>query len=153
MKIYLLSRKKHANDLSGTGARLFGGRWNSRGINALYGAENISLAKLEVTVHLDLDIIPDDYFLIEIEIPENINIKVLEKEVLEADWNSIPHSESTQLIGDEFLDENQFLVLKVPSAIVPQEHNFILNPNHKNFSLIKITAIEKFTFDNRLFKM
>jgi RES domain-containing protein len=153
MKIYRLSRKKHANDLSGTGVRLFGGRWNSRGVNALYGAENISLAKLEVTVHLDLDIIPDDYFLIEIEIPENINIKVLEKEVLETDWNTIPHSESTQLKGDEFLDENQFLVLKVPSAIVPQEHNFILNPNHKNFSLIKITAIEKFTFDNRLFKM
>jgi len=153
MKIYRLSRKKYANDLSGTGARLFGGRWNSRGINALYGAENISLAKLEVTVHLDLDIIPDDYFLIEIEIPENINIKVLEKEVLEADWNSIPHSESTQLIGDQFLDENKFLVLKVPSAIVPQEYNFILNPNHKKFSLIKITAIEKFTFDNRLFKM
>lgn len=153
MKIYRLSREKSTRDLSGAGARLHGGRWNSRGKNALYGAENISLAKLEVAVHLDLDLIPDDYCLIAIEIPEKTAVQVIEKSTLSEDWDTIPHSESTQLLGDYFLDENKLLLLKVPSAIVHQEYNFILNPNHPSFSSVKITYIELFTFDNRLFKM
>ncbi len=151
MKLYRLAREKYANDISGTGARLNGGRWNSRGKNALYSAENVSLAKLEVAVHLDLDLLPDDYCLIEIELPDKAIIKTLELSGLSDDWDSIPHSESTQLIGDDFLDENKFLALKVPSAVVPQENNYIVNPNHASFSEIKINKIERFTFDNRLF--
>lgn len=151
MKIYRLSREKYARDLSGTGARLNGGRWNSRGKNALYSAENISLAKLEVAVHLDLDLIPDDYCLIEIELPKRAKIKILDVSELSSDWNTIPHSESTQILGDEFLDKNEYLALKVPSAVVPQENNYILNPNHPSYSSVKVTNIERFTFDDRLF--
>ncbi|WP_299667288.1 RES family NAD+ phosphorylase [uncultured Polaribacter sp.] len=153
MKIYRLSREKYASDLLGTGARLNGGRWNSRGKNALYCAENISLAKLEVAVHLDFDLIPNDYCLVEIEIPKKATLLTLKKSELSQDWDSIPHSESTQLLGDYFLDENKYLILKVPSAVVNKEHNFIINPNHPTFSKIKITNIELFTFDNRLFRM
>ena len=153
MKIYRLSREKYVRDLSGTGARLCGGRWSSRGKNALYGAENISSAKLEVAVHLDLDLIPHDYGLLVIEISEKATVKVLEKSTLSEDWDPIPHSESTQLLGDYFLDENKLLLLKVPSAIVHQEYNFILNPNHPSFSSVKITYSESFTFDICLFKM
>lgn len=151
MKIYRLSREKFANDLSGMGARLNGGRWNSKGKNAIYTAENVSLAKLEVTVHLDLDLIPNDYCLIEIELPDDIKIKTLDISKLSQDWNTIPHSESTQLLGDDFLDNNEYVALKVPSAIVPQENNYILNPHHPDFLEVKITKIETFTFDNRLF--
>ena len=104
-------------------------------------------------MYLDLDLIPHDYGLIIIEIPEKATVKVLEKSTLSEDWDPIPHSESTQLLGDYFLDENKLLLLKVPSAIVHQEYNFILNPNHPSFSSVKITYIELFTFDNRLFKM
>lgn len=151
MKIYRLSREKFAKDMSGTGARLNGGRWNSKGKNAIYTAENISLAKLEVTVHLDLDLIPNDYCLIEMSLPDDAKIKTLDISKLSQDWDTIPHSESTQLLGDDFLDNNNYVALKVPSAIVPQEHNYILNPNHSDFSEIIITKIESFTFDNRLF--
>lgn len=152
MKIYRLSREKYTRDLSGTGAMLNGGRWNSRGKYALYTAENISLAKLEVAVHLDFDLIPDDYYLIEIEMPDNATIQTIETAQLFEDWDSIPHSESTQRIGDEFLSSQEFLALKVPSAIVKQEFNYILNPAHTSYSQVKVTAIEPFQFDHRLFK-
>lgn len=143
---------KHARDLSGTGAKINGGRWNSRGIEVLYTAENISLANLEVAVHLSLDLIPDDYYLIEIEFPGNTSVLKLDHASLPTDWDSIPHSESTQLIGDEFLNKNEYLALKAPSAIVKQESNYILNPNHPGFKDVEIITIEPFNFDNRLFE-
>lgn len=152
MKLYRLSREKYATDISGTGAKLNGGRWNSRGKSALYTAENRSLAVLEVAVHMDFDLIPEDYFLIVIELPEKASIKNITVSDLSKHWDSLPHSESTQLLGDDFLDANQFLALKVPSAIVPHEYNFIINPLHPDFSKVKIITLEAFTFDNRLFK-
>lgn len=152
MKLYRLSREKYASDISGTGAKLNGGRWNSRGKSALYTAENISLAILEVAVHLDLDLIPEDYYLIEIELPETATIQTLNPSDLKRHWDSLPHSESTQLLGDDFLVANEYLALKVPSAIVPQEHNFIINPLHPDFLKVKITKTDAFSFDNRLFK-
>ncbi len=151
MKAYRLARQKDANDLSGTGARLNGGRWNSRGKNALYTAQNISLAILEVAVHLDLDLIPNDYCLIEIDIPDKVSIKTISKTKLSPDWDSIPHSDSTQLIGDTFLDQNKYLVLKTPSAIVSQEFNLIINPQHPEFRKVKIKSVTPFNFDDRLF--
>lgn len=151
MKIYRLSRRNYAKDLSGTGAKINGGRWNSRGIEALYTSEHISLAKLEVAVHISLDLIPDDYCVIELELPNQTKIKTLKVSDLPNYWDCIPYAKTTQLIGDEFLNENKFLALKVPSAIVHQEHNLILNPHHKDYHKVKITKIEKFGFDERLF--
>jgi RES domain-containing protein len=71
---------------------------------------------------------------------------------LPKDWKTFPHSNSTQLIGDKFLKEQKFLVLKVPSATVQGEFNYLINPRHKNFNHIKIVKIENFNFDERLFK-
>lgn len=151
MKIYRLSKRKYAEDLSGTGARLNGGRWNSRSNEALYTAEHISLAKLEVAVHLNLDLIPDDYCLVEIDLPDDSKIKTLKVSELPKHWDCIPYAKATQLIGDSFLSETQFLALKVPSAIVHQEHNIILNPNHPDYNTVQISKIEAFQFDSRLF--
>ncbi len=151
MTVYRLSREKYVNDLSGMGAWLNGGRWNSRSKFALYTAQNVSLAKLEVAVHLDLDLIPNDYMLVEIYLPDDSSIKTFGFDDLVSDWNSIPHSESTQLIGDDFLEANEFLALKVPSAIVSQEFNCIINPQHSEFSLVKVINVEAFSFDERLF--
>lgn len=152
MKVYRVSRRKYADSLSGMGAMLYGGRWNSRGHSAIYTAQNISLAKLEVTVHLDLDLIPNDYCLTTIKLKDDCLIKEVFKEALPKNWNLIPSSYHSQSFGDAFLNENKFFALKVPSAIVPQEFNFILNPHHSAFKDIKITNIEEFYFDNRLFK-
>ena len=144
MKVYRISRQKHAKDLSGTGAKLNGGRWNSKGRAALYAAEHISLAKLEVAVHLDLDIIPDSYCLIEIEFPDRLKIKILEVDELPKNWDAIPYLSITQKLGDYILDQNEAVAFKVPSAVIPQEFNYILNPYHPDFNTIQISKIESF---------
>jgi RES domain-containing protein len=151
MKVYRISREKHARDLTGTGARLYGGRWNSKGRAALYTAEHVSLAKLEVAVHLDFDVIPDEYCLIEIELPNDLKIRQFDVEQLPRTWNAYPYSRATQHLGDLYLDQNKFVGFKVPSAVVPQEFNFILNPNHSDFKWVQVSKVERFNFDQRLF--
>lgn len=149
MIVYRLSKSIYSNDLSGKGAELVGGRWNSKGNALLYTSQSIALCVTEIAVHVPLGILPKDYQLIQIEIPET---DFLEIKRLPKDWQSFPHSNSTQLIGDKFLKDNKFLVLKVPSATVQGEFNYLVNPRHKNFNQIKIVKIENFNFDERLFK-
>jgi len=148
MIVYRLSKEIYANDLSGKGSEFAGGRWNSKGISALYTAQSIALCVAEIAVHIPLGILPKDYFLVNIDIPD---LDFFEPKRLPKDWNSFPHPDSTQKIGDKFLKENKFLIMKVPSAAVQGEFNYIINPRHKNFSEIKIKKKEKFTFDDRLF--
>ena len=149
MMVFRLSKEQFAQDLSGKGAELVGGRWNSRGNAMLYTSQSIALCVTEIAVHVPLGILPKDYQLIHIEIPEN---DFLEIKRLPKDWQSFPHSNSTQMIGDKFLKEHKHLVFKVPSAAVQGEFNFLINPRHKNFNQIKIVKIENFNFDERLFK-
>lgn len=148
MIVYRLSKEIYADDLSGKGAEIGGGRWNSKGNAALYTAQSIALCVAEIAVHIPLGILPKDYRLIHIEIPD---IDFLEPKRLPKDWNSFPHIHDTQKIGDRFLKERKFLILKIPSAAVQGEFNYIINPRHQDFSGIKIKKIEKFTFDDRLF--
>ena len=152
MKLYRISREKHARDLSGTGARLYGGRWNSQGVAALYTAEHISLAKLEVAVHLSLDLVPDDYRLITLELPNAFRVKALSAIDLPNSWDKIPFTKISQQIGNTFLKENEFIALRIPSAIIHQEFNYILNPFHNDYPNVKILDIEDFKFDDRLLK-
>ena len=149
MIVYRLSKEQYANDLSGKGAELVGGRWNSRGNAMLYTSQSIALCVTEIAVHVPLGILPKDYQLIHIEIPDE---DLLEMKRLPKDWQSFPHSNSTQMIGDKFLKEHKHLVFKVPSAAVQGEFNFLINPRHKNFNQIKIVKIEDFNFDERLFR-
>ena len=149
MIVYRLSKAQYALDLSGKGAELVGGRWNSRGNAMLYTSQSIALCVTEIAVHVPLGILPKDYQLIHIEIPDE---DLLEMKRLPKDWQSFPHSNSTQMIGDKFLKEQKFLVFKVPSAAVQGEFNYLVNPKHKNFNQIKIVKIEDFNFDERLFR-
>ncbi len=149
MIVFRLSKEQFAQDLSGKGAELVGGRWNSRGNAMLYTSQSIALCVTEIAVHVPLGILPKDYQLVQIEIP---NEDFLEMKRLSKDWQSFPHSNSTQMIGDKFLKDSKFLVLKVPSATVQGEFNYLINPRHKNFDQIKILKIENFNFDERLFK-
>ncbi len=149
MIVYRLSKEKFAKDLSGRGAEMVGGRWNSRGNAMLYTSQSIALCVTEIAVHVPLGILPKDYQLIRIEISDE---DCLEVKRLPKDWQSFPHSNSTQMIGDKFLKENKFLVMKVPSATVQGEFNYLINTRHKDFGKIKILKIENFNFDERLFK-
>lgn len=151
MIIYRLSRFVFANDLTGQGAERVGGRWNLRGTAMIYCSENRSLCIAEIAVHTPLGILPKDYCLISIEIPDSIKIKHLGGYNLPDDWDKIPPSVSTQKLGTKFIEEGKDLLLKVPSVVVKGEYNYLINPSHKSISKVKIKQIEPFRFDERLF--
>lgn len=152
MRVFRLSREKYKNELSGYGAALKGQRWNSKGIEVIYTAESRSLAAFEVAVHLSLHTLPKDYFMIEIEIPDNLEIGSLSINHLPDGWNSIPPVESSQIIGDKFVKDNMYPVLQVPSTVIPGDFNYIINPKHKDFDKITIIETTPFPFDPRLKK-
>lgn len=151
MKVYRLSRKKYSAELSGKGASMVGGRWNSRGTEIIYTAESRALAMAEVAVHLTFATLPDDFVMVEIEIPDELKCSTVEVEELTKNWNAFPYLLKTQEVGDAFVRKLEFCLLKIPSAVVPGDHNYLINPKHADFNKIKITAVERFPFDARLF--
>lgn len=152
MRFYRLSKKKYKDKLSGYGASLNGQRWNSKGTEVVYTADSRALATSEVAVHISLGILPKDYFMVEIEIPSFIKIKEIQNEDLPDAWDAIPSQPNSQKIGDEFVEENKFAVLKVPSVVVKGDSNYIFNPKYKSFKEIKIVKTVLFPFDFRFFK-
>jgi RES domain-containing protein len=152
MKAYRLAREPYANSLSGRGAAIRGARWNSVGVEMVYTASNKSLAMAEVVVHLSAATVPDDYMMVTLEIPDYLEIKEVVPSALPKDWNVFPYSTVTQYLGDDFIHDNKVPVLRMPSAVVQGEFNLLLNPYHPDFKKIKIEAIEKFSFDSRLFR-
>lgn len=152
MIVYRLSKYQYQNDLSGKGAWLAGGRWNSKGTVLLYTGQSRALCMTEVAVHMPFGVIPEDYFLGEIEIPES-SILETAVESLPEDWADFPHPASTQRVGDDFVRAGEYLVLKVPSATVAGDFNYLVNPLHDLSYQVKITLPPvPFTFDKRLFK-
>lgn len=151
MQVFRIARSQYANSLSGRGAALHGARWNSPGVEMVYTAGNRSLAMAEVLVHLSMDIIPDDFRMITIEFPDNFAIKVISEKELPEYWNQFPHNQSTQQLGDNFILENKFCVLQVPSVVTQGDYNFLLNPMHPDFARVRILEVRKFAFDRRLF--
>ena len=152
MRVFRLSKKKYSQELNGKGASKSGNRWNSKGTEIIYTAESRALAMAEVAVHLTLATLPNDYVMIEIEVPDKIKIKKIDQESLPIDWNNHPPNITAQKIGDNFIDSADECVLKVPSAVVPGDFNFLINPLHKEFKKIKIVSLVNFPFDIRLFK-
>ncbi len=149
MIIYRLASGDYIQDLSGTGSKLYGGRWNMVGFHAIYSTENISLAILEILVHIKTYRRPLDYHLLTISVPDSIKPVTISADKLKKNWkDDLSYS---QFMGSEFLKEQQSLVLKVPSAIVEQENNIILNPKHSDASKIKIVSTQLFEFDKRLY--
>lgn len=152
MEVFRLSREKFSGSLSGIGAALKGARWNSIGVELIYTASNRSLSMAEVAVHLSLATLPDDYMMLTVFVPDNITLVKVDVATLPSDWNTFPHPTSTQSIGDKFVFENKDCILQVPSAVTKGDYNYLINPNHKDFSKIKIIEAEKFPFDKRIFK-
>lgn len=150
MIVYRLSRAKYSHDLSGKGAELAGGRWNSKGTALVYTGQTIALCMTEVAVHIPFGIIPIDYELITLEIPDE-EIFELKKSQLPDDWKSLPPGYSTQGIGDEFVKKGKQMILKIPSAVVQGEFNYLINPLHSKIKKVKIKKTETFSFDQRLF--
>lgn len=148
MTLYRFSPRQFSKDISGEGARKFGGRWNSKGNAIVYTSMTISLSLLELLIHSTAhDEIKHNY-LTTLEVPEELMTEV-SISTLKKNW--ISDEGFTKYIGDEFL-QSDFLLMKVPSAIIPQENNILINPLHREFKKVKIKTAEKFMFDARLFK-
>jgi len=147
MIVYRISNEIYKQDISGNGAALHGSRWNSKNIKMLYTGEYISLSILESLVHLSKFDIPQNQFLLTIQIPD-IKLEEIKYSKLPEGWQQ--HLNYTQWIGDQFIATDQTLGLKVPSAVVPQEHNILVNPMHKDFKKVKIVNSELLELDKRL---
>lgn len=143
MLVWRLSRRLHA-DLSGEGARLAGGRWNSPGRPMVYCAQDASLAMLEIRVHLDLpfELLPSDYVYSAIEIGD---LAIEEAELPET-------MRESRAIGDNWLRDCRTPLLRVPSAIVPLGHNILINPLHPEAREIAVSGEYPCVFDPRLWR-
>jgi len=148
--VFRLDRKKRkSNVLTGIGAERLGGRWNMQGTRTVYTSASRALAMLEVLVHVSVqDTLPADMIIAEIDIPNSVKVKELKK--LPEGWNEYPYRFYVQKVFTDFCNNDEGAVLKVPSAIVQGEHNYLLNPLHKDFSKIKVVKIQDLTFDGRL---
>lgn len=150
MILYRICKSRYAADLMGKGAELVGGRWNSKGVAVIYTSSTIALCMLEVAVHVPPGMMPEGFERVTIEIPDDKVFELTEAD-LPPGWSVFPHLPVTQLIGDEFVYEGKFLVMKVPSAVVPGEFNYIINPNHPDAGSMRITDTRPYNFDKRLF--
>lgn len=149
MIVYRVGKTKHAKDLSGEGARLFGGRWNHQLVPCLYTSATRALAILEYSVNVHLEEMPNLLSITSLEIPDKL-IKELKASVLPADWKTIPAPSSTKNIGTNFLKEQASPILRVPSVIIEEEFNFLLNPLHRECSRFKIVDIKLINYDERI---
>lgn len=149
MELFRLGNCKYSTDLSGEGSRLYGGRWNSVGISTVYFATTRALALLEVLVHLPPNLLPDNFCMSVFEI--NGSFVEINAHDLPLSWNAFPFQKKIQLLGDEFFKNGKNFLLKVPSAIVEGEFNFIMNPKHEKTREMILKKNDAFSFDSRLF--
>ena len=143
LRVYRVCRAIHA-ELDGQGARIAGGRWNSPGRAMVYMAESVSLAVLENLVHMSKEDFPTGYVTVEAVIPDSVAI-------LQEEERRRASKVTPAMLGDRWLASMTSAVLRVPSAVVPSEHNFLLNPLHPQFSEIVVEPAKKFRFDPRMF--
>lgn len=143
-------KSKHVgNAFDGEGARRFGGRWNSPGTVVIYCSESLALAALELLVHLQSSDILEAYTAIPVTFPEAI-VSTLDPGQLPANWRDYPPPVALQRFGDHWVASRRSAVLRVPSAVVEGEYNYLFNPTHRDFSQISIGEPQPFRFDPRL---
>ncbi|AOW17364.1 RES superfamily protein [Polaribacter vadi] len=152
MKLFRLSKKKYATAFNGKGAAKSNNRWNSKGTEIIYTAESRALAMAEVAVHVTMATLPKDFVMLTIDVPDEIEIKKIDLKDLDENWNMMLPNSKTKKIGDVFIDDLEFCILKVPSAVVKGDFNYLINPHHKMFKKIKIIDVTNFPFDKRIFQ-
>lgn len=152
MRFWRICRRHYAAEAAGgEGARLYGGRWNSRGVRVVYASTSLALAAIESFVNLEPNLLSKDLVSIEGEIPDAIGIGRLDLKSLPAHWHET-RDESLHHFGDEWIRALRTAALLVPSAAIRGEWNVLLNPSHADFSKIKFREPELFEFDARMFR-
>jgi RES domain-containing protein len=151
LQVWRLCRKKNIA-FDGEGSRLAGGRWNRRGTAVVYTSATLSLAVLEYFVNLPRAAAPQDLVAIAAEVPKDHTITSVEESALPRGWRKYPAPETLAEIGTRWFEERKTPILAVPSAVVPQEKNYLLNPVHPRFREIRIEKPEPLSLDTRMWK-
>jgi RES domain-containing protein len=142
--------ERHARTaFSGEGARIFEGRWNSAGVRMVYCSESLALAALEILVHTQPIIPRQNYRAFRVSWSDKLMARI-ELKMLPSGWDAQPARPVSRAIGDEWIKSARSVVLTVPSVIVPLERTFLLNPQHRDFSRLKIVDLGQFALDRRL---
>jgi RES domain-containing protein len=151
MRIWRIAQRKYALDRLCAGSALYGGRWNPVGLPALYCGASIAICALEKFVHVGSAPLPP-LVLVAVDIPDQSKIFSPTASKLPSGWDELPTSVSAQTLGREWLERGDALAMRVPSAVLPEESNVILNPRHPDFQHVKLTIVRPFSFDQRMFK-
>jgi len=151
VRVWRICSKKHQR-FDGEGARLYGGRWNHVGTSVVYTSGSLSLAALELFVHVDIDIAPDDLVAVQVDVPTSLAMETIKIEGLPKNWRRYPAPEALQDIGTAWATKASTAILAVPSAVIPEELNYLINPAHRDFKRIRIQKPLPFHFDPRMWK-
>ena len=146
----LVHKRKVDEAFTGTGSKRYGGRWNHKGVGVVYVSDSLALAALEIIVHASFYQALKDYVSIKVLFPKTLVIDVTDIGSLPKDWRADPPPAGMKEIGKKWYTGQATAVLKVPSAIIPNESNYILNPRHPDFKKITIDQPAPFEFDQRL---
>ena len=151
MRVYRISRPEYvATALLGNGAALAPGRWNSRGVRLAYTASSVSLAMLEILVHVNREDVPEGRRMLAYEIPDAA-LAELPPNRWPRGWDKLPYSDAVCRVGDGFVRDGRQLALRVPSAVARGEFNVLVNPAHPQFGQIRLLADDPLALDPRLF--
>lgn len=152
MEVYRIAKTESIRDLSGYGARTFGGRWHHKGTGVVYTSETRALATTEYLVHVPVSLVPDDLSIATITIPEGASIQAVDINDLPANWRDYPADPALADFGSGWVGRSDSLLLRVPSVIVEKEFNILINPMHPEFGGVSITAVDRYQFNPRLLR-
>jgi RES domain-containing protein len=153
VRVWRICRRAHAADpLGGRGGLYAPGRWHQRGIRIVYTSATLSLAVLELLVRVDRDPLPLDLVQIEIDLPDDLPVERIEAGRLPRSWRRYPAPAALQRFGAAWIERGTTAVLRVPSAVIPDEDNFLLNSAHPAIERLKIAGRRAFVLDSRLGK-
>jgi RES domain-containing protein len=151
VRVWRICSRRHQR-FDGEGARRYGGRWNHAGSLVVYASGSLSLAALELFVHVDIDTAPADLVAIPVDVPDALSVETIKIASLPKDWRRYPAPEALKNIGTAWAAKASTAILAVPSALIPEERNYLLNPKHRDFKRLRIHKPIPFRFDPRMWK-
>lgn len=151
MLVWRIARRSY-QALDGEGARLNGGRWNSEGVPVVYASTTLALAALEYLAHIDPEEVPDDLVAMRIELPDDLFVARIKVADLPPGWNEVPDHPECVKHGDAWMKAAETSLLRAPSAIIPEEENILINPQHADAERIVVQQVRPFAFDMRLLR-
>lgn len=150
MQAWRIAKRRYALDRTGAGAAIKGGRWNSANVAAIYAGLTVEIAAFEKLVHMGT-VLPLDLVVVRLDLPDAAALYEAPRlEHLPGGWSDLPSSPAAAAFGDAFLARGDRLGLIVPSAIIPEASNVLINPGHARMVDVTIEIIRDFMFDPRL---